>query len=766
MTTVNIELDGQALEVPVNSTIMDAANRAGVYIPHFCYHRKLSIAANCRMCLVEVEKAPKPLPACASPVTQGMKIHTRSPAALKAQKGVMEFLLINHPLDCPICDQGGECQLQDIAVGYGGVASRYQEEKRVVLNKNLGPLISTDMTRCIHCTRCVRFGEEIAGKMELGMAHRGEHSEIMPFIERTVDSELSGNMIDVCPVGALTSKPFRYAARTWELSKRKSIAPHDSLGSNITVQVKQDHVHRVTPLENEAINECWLSDRDRFSYEALNSDDRLLHPMVREAGAWVQVGWDDALKRVAAGLKAAGASTGWLLSPNSTLEEGHLMARLARSLGSDNVDHRLRQTDFAADAVAKGTPWLGLPVSAVSGLKGLFLVGSTLRKEQPLLAHRVRFAANHGCALHTLSAYREELLCSVAGQEVLAPSAWESALQGVLDAVRAVKSGAASTGPYSAIAAALCGDAPTAVWLGDEAVSHPHASRLHRLAQLICAESGATLGFTVHGSNAVGLSAIGVRPQGAGLPAAAMLGAGLKAYVLLGVEPAFDCAEGASALGALTKADFVVSLATHLDGAADYADVVLPVAAWAETAGTRVNAEGVAQTFVGVVPPRGEARPAWKVLRVLGNLLDVGGFAQESVEDVRRDIGLDAAALAARLSNELSGEPESAAAQPAGSGLERSAPVGLYSVDALTRRARALQKTADSAAPSVQLNPQTAAALALTQGQRVRVTQSGTAVLAVSFDERVAAGTVRIAAGHPDTAALGGQSGAISLEAV
>nr|HPR05218.1 NADH-quinone oxidoreductase subunit NuoG [Denitromonas sp.] len=359
---LEIEIDGKQLQVADGSTVMDAANQVGAYIPHFCYHKKLSIAANCRMCLVQVEKAPKPLPACATPVTNGMKVWTKSEAAVKAQKGVMEFLLINHPLDCPICDQGGECQLQDLAVGYGESKSRYQEEKRVVFNKNLGPLVSTDMTRCIHCTRCVRFTQEIAGLMELGQAFRGEHSEIMPFVEKTVDSELSGNIIDLCPVGALTSKPFRFAARTWELARRKSVSPHDSLGSNLIVQVKHDVVKRVLPLENEAINECWLSDRDRFSYEGLNCASRLTKPMIRQGDSWQETDWQTALEFAATRLKAVVAAAGGeefgaLLAPNATVEELYLAQKLVRGLGSDNVDFRLRQADFSADAVSQGAPW-------------------------------------------------------------------------------------------------------------------------------------------------------------------------------------------------------------------------------------------------------------------------------------------------------------------------------------------------------------------------------------------------------------------------
>jgi len=761
MRTVQIELDGQAIEVPVNSTIMDAANKAGVYIPHFCYHRKLSIAANCRMCLVEVEKSPKPLPACASPVTQGMKVFTKSPAAVRAQKGVMEFLLINHPLDCPICDQGGECQLQDLAVGYGSTASRYHEEKRVVLNKNLGPLIATDMTRCIHCTRCVRFGEEIAGRMELGMAHRGEHAEIMPFLERTIDSELSGNMIDVCPVGALTSKPFRYAARTWELGKRRSIAPHDSLGSHVTVQVKQDRVLRVTPLEEESINECWLSDRDRFSYEALDSEDRLLYPMLREGQGWVRATWEQALQHAVEGLRAARAASGWLVSPNATLEEGHLAARLAKGLKSPNIDFRLRQSDFAADGVASGVPWLGMPIAEVEALRGLLLVGSNLRKDHPLLAHRVRVAAGRGCALHTLGAWQEDLLCPVAGQVALPPSQWESALEAVLEAVRALRAGRAVDAGHAAVAAALCQEAPRALWLGNEATHHPRASRLRWLAQAICEVSGATLGTTVEGSNAVGLAAAGVLPGARGRNARTMLGRPLQAYVLLQVEAA-DCADAAAAARALRAADSVVCLTTHIDAAADYADVLLPVAAWTEGAGSRVNCEGRLQTFVGVVPPPGEARPAWKVLRVLGNLLGLKGFEQETLEDVRRELALDPERLTAALGNALESEPETAAPELAG--LERAGFVLPYAADGLLRRASALQKTADARPPAAQMHSRTAASLNIADGQLVRVTQGGTARLRVRIDDRVAAGTVRIGAGHGETASLGGLFGELRVE--
>ncbi len=437
---INIEINGKQITVPKGGTVMDGARQLGIYIPHFCYHKKLSIAANCRMCLVQVEKAPKPLPACATPATEGMKVYTHSQQAVTAQKGVMEFLLINHPLDCPICDQGGECQLQDLAVGYGASESRYQEEKRVVTNKNLGPLISTDMTRCIHCTRCVRFGQEIAGIMELGMAGRGEHSEILSFVGKTVDSELSGNVIDLCPVGALVSKPFRYSARTWELSRRKSISPHCGLGSNLVVQVKQDRVMRVLPRENEEINECWLSDKDRFSYEGLNSEDRLTTPMIKRNGQWHSCDWQEALLFTVDGLKSVmerhGANgIGALGSAHSTLEELFLLQKLIRALGGGNIDHRVRQSDFRADSNLQGVPWLGMRIADISQLKSVLIIGSTLRKDHPLLAHRFRQAVKNGAQLSIINPIDDDLLMRIANRAIVAPSEMVSMLAQVLKAM-------------------------------------------------------------------------------------------------------------------------------------------------------------------------------------------------------------------------------------------------------------------------------------------------------------------------------------------
>ncbi len=772
---LNIEIDGKTVSVDHGSTVMDAAHKLGVYVPHFCYHKKLSIAANCRMCLVQVEKAPKPLPACATPVNDGMKVWTRSEQAVKAQQGVMEFLLINHPLDCPICDQGGECQLQDLAVGYGGSATRYQEAKRVVLHKNLGPLVSAEeMSRCIQCTRCVRFGQEIAGTMELGMIGRGEHSEIVAFVGRSVDSELSGNMIDLCPVGALTSKPFRYAARTWELARRKSIAPHDALGSNLVVQVKGDRVLRVLPLENEAVNECWLSDKDRFSYEALAGEDRLTAPMIRDGGAWKTVDWPAALEFVARGLaevrsKHGGAALGTLVSPHQTLEEMALAAQLTRALGSENVDHRLRQSDFRGDGLGAGVPWLGMPVAAIGSLDRVLVVGSLLRKEHPLLAQRLRQAAKRGTEVSLLNPVEDEPLLRVRHSLVAAPSLLPLALaeivvaaaraagQPVPPALNSIEPRAAA----EAIAASLRGARAGAVLLGNLAEQHPDASQLLALAQELARLTGATLGCLGEAANSVGGHLAATVPGAGGLDARRMLAEPRRAYLVVGAEPEFDCADPVAARTALDAADFVVVLSAFRHGQ-DYADVLLPIAPFTETAGTFVNCEGRAQAFSGVVKPAGAARPGWKVLRALGSTLQLPGFEFETIDDVRRTLPAGEA-LAARLANGTRVALERPVAAVAG--VERVADVPIHFADPLVRRAPSLQRTADAAPPRARMSEPTARRLGLEPGTRVRVRQGGgEAVLEVAFDAAVPAGVVRIAAAHPSTSRLAGMSGPVTLE--
>ncbi|MCK9511708.1 MAG: NADH-quinone oxidoreductase subunit NuoG [Pigmentiphaga sp.] len=771
---VELTVDGKSVEVPEGSMVMHAANELGIYIPHFCYHKKLSIAANCRMCLVEVEKAPKALPACATPVTKGMVVHTASEKAVAAQKSVMEFLLINHPLDCPICDQGGECQLQDLAVGYGASASRYQEEKRVVFHKNLGPLVSAEeMTRCIHCTRCVRFGQEIGGVMELGMLHRGEHAEITAFVGRAVESELSGNMIDICPVGALTSKPFRYQARTWELARRRSVSPHDSLGANLVIQVKGNEVVRVVPYENEAVNECWISDRDRFSYEGLNSEDRLAAPMVRNAdGSWREVEWAEALQAVAEGLgkvrESFGAGQiGALAAPHATTEEFALLARLMRALGSDNVDFRLRQTDAAWDAARTGAPWLGMPVDQIAALDRVLLVGAFARADQPLLTQRLRQAAKTGTRVMSLDTAADDLLLPLAARLTVKPSALASALAEVLVAVlqakgETVPGALAQVQPGAeaqALAAALAGGERIAIWLGSLAQRSPQASAIAANAQALAQACGASVGFWVDGGNAVGGYLAGAVPERGGKTAAAMLENPLKAYVVLHAEPLLDCNDGAAAVATLRDAPFSVALTAYRSAAEGWADVMLPVTPFTETSGTFVNLAGVAQSFKGTVAPYGDARPAWKVLRVLGNVLHLEGFDDESSESVRDAVLVN---VADRLSNRIQGE---ASAPAAATELERVTDLPIYFSDAIARRSPPLRAAPASRAPQARIHPQTLESLGLANGAHVRArSASGSAELAVVADPGAAPGTVRIAAGHLDTAALGGAFESLTLE--
>jgi len=701
---VEIQLDGQKVEVLEGSTVMHAAEKAGTYIPHFCYHKKLSIAANCRMCLVDIEKAPKPMPACATPVTQGMVVHTKSDKAIKAQKGVMEFLLINHPLDCPICDQGGECQLQDLAVGYGGSGSRYEEEKRVVFHKNVGPLISMEeMSRCIHCTRCVRFGQEVAGVMELGMSNRGEHAEIETFVGMSVDSELSGNMIDICPVGALTSKPFRYSARTWELSRRKSISPHDSTGANLIVQVKNNQVMRVVPLENEDVNECWIADRDRFSYEALNSTERLTSPMLKQGGEWKTVDWQTALEYVANGLKQIKAdhgagSIGTLVSPHSTLEELHLAASLMRGLGSDNIDYRLRNAEFTSTSSVR---WLGTSIASLSQLQRALVIGSNLRKDHPLFAQRIRQSVRKGCALSAINSVAElastdAWAMPITNAVMAEPGAWAQALADVAAAIAADKGVSAPVAGQAsdvarAIAKSLQSGDRKAILLGNAAAHHAHASSLLALANWIGEQTGASVGYLTEAANTVGAQLAGALPSGSGLNAGQMLAGKLKAVILLNNEPEFDSAMGAASKASLGTAQMVVTLSPFRANM-DFSDVLLPISPFTETPGTFVNAEGRVQGFHAVTKPLGETRPAWKVLRVLANLLELPDFDFESAQDVLRQIP---SAAAAQVPADLLGNASSAGIDLSSAG---PAPVvaRIYQLDGLVRRATSLQLTADA----------------------------------------------------------------------
>ena len=723
---ITVEIDGTLVEVPHGATVMDATNKLGIYVPHFCYHKKLSIAANCRMCLVEVEKAPKPLPACATPVTDGMKVKTASAVAKKAQESVMEFLLINHPLDCPICDQGGECQLQDLAVGYGGSASRFEEAKRVVLHKDIGPLVAAEeMSRCIQCTRCVRFGQEVAGVMELGMIGRGEHAEIAAFVGQSVNSELSGNMIDICPVGALTSKPFRYSARTWELARRKSVSPHDGLGSNLVVQVKQNKVMRVLPLENEAINECWLSDKDRFSYDGLNSEERLTRPMLKKNGQWEETDWPEALEFVVSSIDKS--SLGVLASPHSTLEELYLAGKLGGS-----ADFRLRHSDFSADGKRPGIPWLGMPIAELGKLDRVLVVGSFLRKDHPLLAQRLRQAAKRGTEIHVLHSVDDDWLMPVKSKKIVPPSEIISALEFFKDVLKQGKN--------------------SAILLGNFAQQHPQAAQLHAAAQAIAQVTGSKLGFLGEAANSVGGYVAGL-PVAGGLPEVSRK----KTLLLLGLDANLDLANP----GLIKDKQFIVNLASFKS---EFGDVLLPIAPFTETAGSFVNTEGRVQSFHAVVRPLGDARPAWKVLRLLGTMLGLPGFEFETAQQVR-DTCLAGRDVQALLSNKIDFQDKEL--KNISAGMQRIADVPIYFADPLVRRSAPLQKTRDARKPKAWMNGNLLAQLGLVSGEKIKIIQEkGAAVLYAGLDQKLPDNCVRVAAGHVSTAGLGAMFGSVAVEKI
>ena len=772
---LEIEIDGKKLTVPQGSTIIEAAHSVGTYIPHFCYHNKLPIAANCRMCLVEVEKANKPLPACATPVTDGMKVYTHSDLARKAQAGVMEFLLINHPLDCPICDQGGECQLQDLAVGYGNSSSRYQEGKRVVVGKDLGPLISAEeMSRCIHCTRCVRFTEEIGGFQELGMAYRGEFSEILPFLGKTVESEISGNIIDVCPVGALTSKPFRYRARPWELSRRRSVSPHDGLGSNLIVHVKDNEVLRVLPLENEAINECWIADRDRFSYEGLTSAARLRYPMIKLDGKWTRIDWEVALRHVAQRLSAVSAdagndAVGFLVSPQSTTEELYLAKKLAQTFGVNSIDYRLRRSDFSADAAKQGAEWLGSSILDLIEAQSLLVVGSTLRKEQPLLTARLRASAKKGAEFNVIHVADDDLLIKVNAKLILSPRELVNGFAQVLKAVLAIKGGETTvdlarvhvSAEARSIAESLSRAETASVVLGNVAQHHPAFSHLLSVAQEVARLTGARFGVLSEAANSVGAEFVGALPQGAGSNAFKMIEQPKKAYVLLNTEVEFESYNPQSAVAAMKQAETVIALTAFKgSGLLDYADVLLPIAAFFETAGSFINMEGKLQSFNNVVRPSSEARPAWKVLRVLGNLLNLHGFDFSSVDEVRAEL-LEGRDVASYLNNALS-KLNVVANRSEGRG--RIGEVPLYQVDAVCRHAASLQQTRDASEPAAFVHSALLQKLGILPDTTVVLKQgSGQARVRIVSDDGLPQDVVRIATAHPATLTLGGMFDAIEI---
>jgi NADH-quinone oxidoreductase subunit G len=720
---VNIEVNGVPLKARKGQMIMQVTDPAHIYIPRFCYHEKLTVAANCRMCLVEVEKAPKPMPACATPVAEGMKVFTKSPKAVAAQRATMEFLLINHPLDCPICDQGGECELQDLAMGFGRDISRFAERKRVVKDKNLGPLISTDMTRCIHCTRCVRFGQEIQGYPQMGTTGRGEHMEVGTYIEQSVDHELSANIIDLCPVGALNNKPFRYHARAWEMQQQALVSPHDAFGANLYAHTLRGKIMRIVPRENEAINETWIADRDRFGFEGIYSAERVTQPLVRVNGVLEEVDWEVALSAAAEGLQKAiarhgAASAGFLSSPTATVEEMYLLAQIARGLGSGNVDHRLRQLDFRAQDTEGAYPNLGMPIADIDKLEGVLIVGSNLRHEMPMLAHRIRKAAIKGAKVAFLNPRVFEYMFPVAAYG-LAERDLVGNLTAVVHAAAAAASksvpagikGATVTDDHRAVAAVLSLGTRRAIVLGNLAQRHPAYSELKWLAGLLASLTGARLALMTEGPNAAGAYLAGAVPhrepggrpaRSPGLAARAMMESALKAYLLFGgIDPGLD-------LGAdyepLRSADLVVAATTHLPASLrEVAHIVLPIGSFAESSGTYVNIEGRWQSWAGAAKLVGDSRPGWKVLRVLANLLALPGVDYISSEEVRESLR---SVCGAGLTETLGGRAAEGVAPGGGApggaavngGAEPSGPwidIPPYQVDVLVRGSEALGKTKD-----------------------------------------------------------------------
>ncbi|MFO7592682.1 MAG: NADH-quinone oxidoreductase subunit NuoG [Pseudomonadota bacterium] len=784
---VNIEINGKVIQARDGAMVIEAADAAGITIPRFCYHSKLSIAASCRMCLVEVEKAPKPLPACATPVSEGMKVYTRSPKAIASQRSVMEFLLINHPLDCPICDQGGECDLQEMAMGYGSGVSRYTEGKRVVHDPELGALIATDMTRCIHCTRCVRFGQEVAGMMELGAPGRGEHMHIGTYMEGTVDSELSGNVIDLCPVGALTSKPYRYTARPWELTSHESISPHDCVGSNVRVDVRGDKVMRVVPRENETVNETWIADRDRYSYTANNHAERLQQPMLKEQGEWVETDWNTALTRAAEKFKEIAENDGadklgTLASYNATTEEYYLLQKLMRGIGSGNIDHRLRQVDFRDQAYQPAYPALGQAIPDLETQDAILLVGSNIRKDQPLLGQRLRKAyRNNAAQIMAINAMDYDFTFPLAEKcisvdltaellgvvKALFTLTGETAPDSLLPSLSAIEPSAAQQNM-----AEMLKQAPQAtLLLGNSAASHPVRAELQFLSNTIARLAGARVGNLAEGGNSAGAWLSGCVPhrEAGAKPAAvsgmdwlSMMKAGLKGYLLLGIEPELDCIESACAVQAMEQADCVVALTSYAgEGLLAQADILLPVGTFLETAGSFINAEGHWQTFAGCVSAAGESRPAWKVLRVLGNLLDISGFDYTTVEDIRMEMET----LFSDVPMDSGSEWIMEQITPLPQGLLRIADVPIYAVDPMVRRAAPLQATHDATAAScLRANSNTLKKYNLADGARATVAQgSGEAIVTVVADERLPDEAVYLPAGTIETQGLDGSFSPIQL---
>lgn len=782
MADIEIEIDGKKLAAKPDQTVIQVADEAGIYIPRFCYHKNLTVAANCRMCLVEVEKSPKALPACATPVTPGMKVFTKSQKTIEAQRAVMEFLLINHPLDCPICDQGGECELQDLSMGYGSSHSDYDECKRAVADENLGPLIASDMTRCILCTRCVRFGDEVAGLRELGVINRGGHAEIKTFLQQAIESEVSGNIIDLCPVGALTSKPYRFTARAWELQQAPSISPHDCVGTNVNVHTRNGKVMRVVTRENLQINDTWISDRDRFSYAGLYTPDRLEEPMAKIEGEWRVVEWQKAFELISNGLQEAisefgSDKLGALASPNSTVEEFYLLQKIVRGLGSPHIDHRLRAMDTKDQSEIGAFPGLAMPLTAIDQCDAIVLIGSNIRREQPLVSLRIRNASRKGAAVIAINPVDYNLNFNLAAKRITAPQHMVLALAELVKALQpsvAEWQDVKSSEIAESLAQQLQGKQNIAIFVGAIAAHHPQASALRYFAQKIAEATGATLNIMTDGANSAGAWLAGAIPHRlpagkpmnhAGLNAYEMLEKARKAYLLLNVEPNLDCANAHQAIEALKQAKFVAALSMYRNPVLEaHAHVILPIAPFTETSGTFVNAMGEWQSFVGTASAFAASRPAWKILRVLGNFLHLEGFNYESSQEVKHEIKSlvdNMQAMTMKLSR-----PENVSLN-AHTSLQRIGEIPIYATDSLVRRSQPLQiaqMAMDGMSEVIRLHPDTAHHLGLPEGT-VKVKQAANEVaLTMMFDERIAKDAVWIAGGITATDELGDLFGPVELK--
>jgi len=775
---IEIEIDGKKLQVDEGSSIIEAADEAGIYIPRFCYHKKLSIAANCRMCLVEVEKVDKTLPACAIPVTADMKIFTKSKKAMDAQRSVMEFLLINHPLDCPICDQGGECELQDLAMGYGAADSKYDEEKRAVFNEDLGPLIDTEMTRCIHCTRCVRFGQEIANLPELGVVNRGEHTEIGTYVKHMMQSELSGNIIDLCPVGALTAKPSRYSVRGWEVIEHPMIAPHDCVGTNIYVHTKgreyskERLIMRVVPRENESINETWMSDRDRFSYEGVYHHERCLTPMIKKNNEWLEVGWDTVLYDVAMRTNTIigehdAHQIAALASPNSTVEEFFLLQGWLRALGSNNIDQRLRGKDFSDQDLVPEFLNQGIPIAEIEKLNTILLVGSNIRFEQPMIAHRINKAVLEGAKVFTINPIDYRFTFRSEGKIITA-----DIILALTQVIKALETGGSSEKTQQ-IADALKTSERAAVFLGAFSLNHPNAAYIRTQVRKIAELANVNIGIFTEGANAVGAYLAGAVPHrgpaGASVKGARGLTAKevfvdkpVRAYFFLGFEPEYDTVFPGAAMQSLRASDLAVCLTSFVtDMMKTYADVILPIAPFTENEGTFVNVEGTWQSFDAASPAKGKAKPAWKVIRALARAMELDGFDYEFVTDIRDELKdkVDSMTPYQPQPVELGEAPEF------GEGLLRMGAYPMYCVDGIVRRAKSLQETMQNGIASIGLNKKEADKLGFNLGDQVTAIQGGTrVVLPVMIDHRLADGIVSIPMGLRETAGFGEVMAFVELE--